>query len=364
MPEKSEAQPSAYYFSESGAKLAHKVEYNVQTETWFYIDPRDDLKYEYDAKTKAWFPMFDEALVSSQQSVYDFKEPEDPQPVAPVKKVALTKGPLKEDKEEKPAKPRVNSSVYITGLPSDVTMDELKETFGKFGLFMEDAVTGKPKIKIYTNHEGLCKGDALITYFKPESAELAITLLDNTRLRHNIPRLIRVEKAEFSHKADNEASEAKKPKVDPKLLKARRNQLEKKLDWFEKNPNKRSERYEKIVVLKRMFKPSEFDDDPALILELKEEIRAECEKFGEVTNVVLYDRSEEGACTVRYKDVISALACVKVLDGRFFAGQRIVAAIHDGTKYEKSTRQNNDEEAEAKRLEKYAKWLEDQGQAE
>ncbi|KAJ9064493.1 hypothetical protein DSO57_1030032 [Entomophthora muscae] len=113
-----------------------------------------------------------------------------------------------------------------------------------------------------------------------------------------------------------------------------------------------------------MFNPSEFDADPALILELKEEIRAECEKFGEVTNLVLYDKSEEGACTVRYKEAISALACIKVLNGRYFAGQRIVAKLHDGTKYEKSARGSDDVEAEAKRLENYAKWLEEQGRPE
>ncbi|KAJ9064494.1 hypothetical protein DSO57_1030033 [Entomophthora muscae] len=230
--EKSDKKPAAYYFTESGEKLSYTVEFNAETETWFYVDPKDDLKYEYDSKTKAWFPMFDEALISAQQSAYDFKETEY---TAPEKIEVSVKRPLKEVKEEKPPKPRIISSIYITGLPYDVTMDELKEAFGKFGLFMEDIVTGKPKIKIYTNSEGNCKGDALITYFKPESAELAISLLDNTRLRHNIPRLMHVEKAEFSHKSDTkEQSESKKAKVDPKLLKARRNQLEKKLDWFEK----------------------------------------------------------------------------------------------------------------------------------
>lgn len=55
--EKSETRPAAYYFTESGQKLAYKVEFNAETETWFYLDPKDNLKYEYDGKTKAWFPM-------------------------------------------------------------------------------------------------------------------------------------------------------------------------------------------------------------------------------------------------------------------------------------------------------------------
>jgi HIV Tat-specific factor 1 len=32
-------------------------------------------------------------------------------------------------------------------------------------------------------------------------------------------------------------------------------------------------------------------NDPTLLLDLKEEVRDECEKFGEVTNVNMYDVS-------------------------------------------------------------------------
>lgn len=32
-------------------------------------------------------------------------------------------------------------------------------------------------------------------------------------------------------------------------------------------------------------------EDPTLLLELKEDVREECEKLGEVTNVILYDAS-------------------------------------------------------------------------
>jgi hypothetical protein len=53
-------------------------------------------------------------------------------------------------------------------------------------------------------------------------------------------------------------------------------------------------------------------DDPALILDLKEEIREECEKLGEITNVVLYDKEEDGVVTVRFQDIHGAAACVKV----------------------------------------------------
>jgi HIV Tat-specific factor 1 len=38
-----------------------------------------------------------------------------------------------------------------------------------------------------------------------------------------------------------------------------------------------------------MFTLADLEEDPTLLLELKEDVRDECETIGEVTNVVLYD---------------------------------------------------------------------------
>jgi hypothetical protein len=38
-----------------------------------------------------------------------------------------------------------------------------------------------------------------------------------------------------------------------------------------------------------MFTLKELEEDPTLLLDLKEDVREECETLGEVTNVVLYD---------------------------------------------------------------------------
>lgn len=45
------------------------------------------------------------------------------------------------------------------------------------------------------------------------------------------------------------------------------------------------------VLLKHMFTLKELESDPALVLDLKDEVREECETLGAVTNVVLYDVS-------------------------------------------------------------------------
>ena len=83
----------------------------------------------------------------------------------------------------------------------------------------------------------------------------------------------------------------------------------------------------RVVVLKYMFTLKELAEDTSLLLELKEDVREECSTLGEVTNVVLYDVSQlvyhvlylivsqtepDGVMTVKFRDPISAQACVLV----------------------------------------------------
>ena len=85
----------------------------------------------------------------------------------------------------------------------------------------------------------------------------------------------------------------------------------------------------RVVVLKHMFTLKELEEDPSLLLDLKEDVREECETLGEVTNVVLYDvgdrvpflhppltdrlqKEPDGVMTVKFRDPISAQACVLV----------------------------------------------------
>ena len=48
-------------------------------------------------------------------------------------------------------------------------------------------------------------------------------------------------------------------------------------------------RASRVVVLKHMFTLQELEEDPSLLLDLKDDVRDECSTLGEVTNVVLYD---------------------------------------------------------------------------
>ena len=54
-------------------------------------------------------------------------------------------------------------------------------------------------------------------------------------------------------------------------------------------PQRGENRMNRVVVLKYMFKLGDLEKDPALLLELKEDVREEAESLGEVTSVILYD---------------------------------------------------------------------------
>jgi HIV Tat-specific factor 1 len=61
------------------------------------------------------------------------------------------------------------------------------------GRTLKNGTKGLPKIKLYKDEQGKPKGDALITYFKPESVDLCVRLLDDSAFRYNQSGTIRVQ---------------------------------------------------------------------------------------------------------------------------------------------------------------------------
>lgn len=123
------------------------------------------------------------------------------------------------------------------------------------------------------------------------------------------------------------------------------------LRLFEWRPEKlRGERgkNESVVVLKRLFKPEEFDTNPGLVLEYAKDLREECSKFGPVkvavfdvgqleknekrisNCILLLKRHEEGVATLKFRDPAHADECIRNLHGRWFAGKKITAETWDG----------------------------------
>lgn len=278
----------------------------------------------------------------------------------------------KTKKQAQQKQPPQNRAIYVTGLPLDVTVDEVAEVFSrKCGVIAEEIDSGRPRIKLYTDPEGNFKGDALVVFFKPPSVDMAIMLLDDTHFRYSESGLgsgkMRVQAADASYKktqqqpVESGEGESKQQtqqaggggpgnnsKDRDKVIRKTQKLSAKLADWSDDEdvyvpPEQRTGKRDKMVILKHMFTREELDEDPAALLEIKEDIREECGKLGDVTNVVLYDLEPEGVVSVKYKRPESADACVQLMDGRNFGGQRVEAYIPSERIKFKKSKDNNDE---------------------
>ncbi|EIN11981.1 hypothetical protein PUNSTDRAFT_63042 [Punctularia strigosozonata HHB-11173 SS5] len=378
-----------------------RVYLSKETNTWRF-EADDGTEMEWDVGKNAWLPVLDDDVVKSQQAAYSVAGVDEEAPAAPVAKRLNKKRKEPEDytsatqstdpvniKKAKVKPPKAagerkskNTAVYVTQLPLDTTHDELIERFRKFGVLEEDD-DGEPKVKMYAKDDGTFSGEALVVYFKEESVTLAETMLDDAELRIGDPSTrMKVAKADFGHKqgddhakADGEAAgHAPRKTIDRKKATRRINNMKKKLEEWddedafgpaktEEDESKTINKNSRVVVLKYMFTLQELEEDPALLLDLKEDVREECETLGEVTNVVLYDKEPDGIMTVKFRDSISARACVLRMNGRFFAGRRIEASLYAGRQRFKRGNagadlvEGDDEEAEKKRLDQFAQWL-------
>ena len=212
----------------------------------------------------------------------------------------------------------------MTNLPRDAESEELLQRFGKCGVIEEDD-EGEPKIKMYAREDGSFSGEALVVFFKEDSVTLAVNLMDEAELRlGDASTRMRVQQAEFGHKhqqgvGGQEGRERKvvnKKKATKRIGKMQRcsvrvhwllNQphrgLRKLEDWDSEDEfgptltvmdklSNQANKNGRVVVLKHMFTLEELEEDPSLLLDLKEDVREECAILGDVTNVVLYDVRE------------------------------------------------------------------------
>jgi HIV Tat-specific factor 1 len=103
----------------------------------------------------------------------------------------------------------------------DTTVDEVSSVFSKCGMIAEELESGLPRIKLYQDDSGKLKGDALIVYFRPESVQLAIQMLDDTDFRFGTEGpmgKMRVKEADFSYKRQKEAPTSQNAKDKQKFI--------------------------------------------------------------------------------------------------------------------------------------------------
>ena len=134
---------------------------------------------------------------------------------------------------------------------------------------------------------------------------------------------------------------------------------EKFLAWQPDQLRGERSKREKVVVVKNLFAPAEFDGaNAAKILTYTATLRETCGKFGTVRKVVLHDKHAEGVAVVHFAEAEEADLALASMDGRIFfeSGRVMKVEVWDGrTKYKVA---ETAEDEEARRLE-WEKFLEE-----
>ncbi|XP_051539402.1 HIV Tat-specific factor 1 homolog [Myxocyprinus asiaticus] len=314
-----------------------------------FVDPEDGTGYDWDHEKRAWFPKINDDFIAAYQANYGFNEEGDPDPAAaapsaeslpaqpeePKKPEESSEQDKAKDGSQKGEKRKAdpgwfevegdkNTNVYVTGLPPDITPDEFVEVMSKCGIVMRDPITEEYKIKLYKDKDGNQKGDGLCCYLKKESVALAERLLDENEIRGY---RLHVEAARFELKGSYDASKKKKKS---KEYRKKLQQQQKQLDWRPEKVREVRKRHQKVVIIQNMFHPSDFEEDPLVLNEYRDDLRTECEKFGQVKKVIIFDRHPDGVASLAFKEPEEADMCQAALNGRWFGGRQLSAQLWDG----------------------------------
>ncbi|KAK6641512.1 hypothetical protein RUM44_013224 [Polyplax serrata] len=328
-----------------------------------YTDPRDNTTYFWDNDKNAWFPKVDDDFLAMYNMSYGFVD--NTTPAEPSQAQTSSNKQETDLKRKAPQQPcwfeedeKYCTKVYVSNLPLDITEEEFVNLMQKCGLVMKDVNTHKWKVKLYMDKENNhFKGDALCTYIKKESVDLALSVLDEYEFKGS---KISVQRAKFQMKGEYN------PALKPKKKKRKEKEKEKKIldKLFEWKPEKlrgEREKHEKTVIIKNLFEPSIFDSHMELILEYTQDLREECSKCGVIRKLILHDKHPEGVAQVTFSDPEEADLCIKLLNNRWFGKRKITAEVWDGkTKYK--IVENEKEEKE--RLDSWKKFLESEEQKE
>ncbi|XP_067085308.1 HIV Tat-specific factor 1 [Osmerus mordax] len=326
------------------------------TDPYTFTDPEDGTVYDWDHNKKAWFPKITEDFLAAYHANYGFTKEGEHDPDAavvagsapaaqgpdgkskntdPTPTKNQDQGPGKEDKqkgEKRKADPGwfdvdkdKNTNVYVSGLPPDISTEEFVELMSKCGIVMRDPITEEYKVKLYKDAQGNQKGDGLCCYLKKESVALALRLIDESEVRGY---KLHVEAARFELKGQYDSSKKKKKSKEyRKKLQAQQKQL----DWRPEKKGEVRKRHERVLIIQNMFHPSDFEEDPLVLNEIRDDLRTECEKFGQVKKVIIFDRHPDGVASVAFKEPEDADVCQVALEGRWFGGRKLSAQLWDGT---------------------------------
>ncbi|KAK2196757.1 bifunctional RNA recognition motif domain/Nucleotide-binding alpha-beta plait domain superfamily/TatSF1-like [Babesia duncani] len=221
-----------------------------------------------------------------------------------------------------------NTSVYVSNLPLDTSLDEVASVFKKAGVFKIDPVTTLPKIKLYTDEQGNLKGDARVTFVNKESVDFAIRYLDQYHFRPNV--LIHVEQAQYEpqkHKGGNRVID--KQEARRRYLAAKYEQ-ERLSSWGQDVDDGTGKR---IVICKPMFsikEANEYEADAPFYQTLRNEVMDMVSKLVPVEKVTPIARHPQGIVCIKFKSGPEAEVFISNYKGRTFREHQLDCFFYNG----------------------------------
>ncbi|KAF1779228.1 Nucleotide-binding alpha-beta plait domain [Phytophthora cactorum] len=217
-----------------------------------------------------------------------------------------------------------NSSVYITGLTTYMACRQLEGVCSKLGKVR--------RIKFYKDEKGGLKGDAVVTFSSRATMLKAVDRLNHFEVKPGV--IITATEATFSSKQPIEKEESKEntgaaqsASQATKVLQTSSEVASAKLPFASIDDSAQLDLPSCSIFLKHIWDPLE-GSDAGFFDELEEDIRSECSKHGAVERVQIV---ADGSVVVRFAELNAAIACLKVMNGRWFAGRQIEARFDQAT---------------------------------
>ncbi|KAK1946866.1 HIV Tat-specific factor 1 [Phytophthora citrophthora] len=240
-----------------------------------------------------------------------------------------------------------NSSVYITGLTTYMACRQLglqKCVISKRLtdlLHIAEGVCNKlgkvRRIKFYKDEKGGLKGDAVVTYSSRATMLKAVDRLNHFEVKPGVTITYvgclwsNGEWKKLTHSTRHRATEAifSSKKKEESIENAGATQAAVQDQQATATPLKVAAAEDsshldspsRSIILKHIWDPLEASD-AGFFDELEEDMRSECGKHGAVGRVQVV---ADGSVVVRFAELNAAIACLKVMNGRWFAGRQIEA---------------------------------------
>ena len=226
----------------------------------------------------------------------------------------------KEKKKSKWYTPKINSNIYISNLPLDITKSELINYFSKCGFIRNDPKTNEIKVKIYLDKNNKPKGDALISYIRPESVDLAIVMLNNSEIRPGFK--IKIEKGKFEQKGEYKKRESYI--IDDLQRFKNKTDIDRKLGWEDEDQQKGL----KIVIFQNMFDSENENNDFEYI---ENDVKNVCEdKCGKIKKIEIFKYNKDGIIKIKFMTPNASEKCIKIFDNKRYNERKIKVFYLDG----------------------------------